>query len=77
MWDHMDDKKVTTINDQWLEIQRLKEQLARAAHPVFKDPQEFPPPGGTVLILQDTGNVIMGKWRNDGHCVKWFPIPDR
>lgn len=63
--------------NQWLRIKQLEEQLEKAARPVFKDPAVEKPPGGTVLILQDTGNVIMGKWRNDGHCVKWFPIPDR
>lgn len=72
-----DDSLVSKVNDQWLELCRLREQLKEAARPVFKDPTVEPPPGGTVLILQDTGNVIMGKWRNDGHCLKWFPIPDR
>jgi hypothetical protein len=67
-----DSELVNKVNQQWLDLQ---DALAEANNPKFKDPKEFPPPGGTLIILQDTGTVILGKWGKG--CVKWFPVPEK
>jgi hypothetical protein len=69
-----DSELVNKVNQQWLDLQ---DALAEANNPKFKDPKEFPPPGNTVLILQDTGTVILGKWKDGMGCVKWYPIPEK
>jgi hypothetical protein len=70
----MDSELVNKVNQHWLDLQ---DALHDVAHPKFKDPKQFPPPGGTLLILQDTGTVILGKWRDGAGCVKWYPIPEK
>jgi hypothetical protein len=42
----------------------------------FLDPQEFPPPKGSTVIIYTSGNtVILGPWRDHPFYLLWMPRP--